>query len=519
MKNKSFLNGAFILVAAGIVSKFIGFFFKVPLTRLIGAEGLGLYNYPYNLYIAMLAISITGLPVAISKLVSERIALNQYKAVQKVFKVALIMMSFVGVFTSAFLFLGSKIIVRKFWPPGAYYPLMGLVFAPIVVSVMSVFRGYFQGMQLMMPTAISQIFESFGRLIVGLGLAYLLIDKGVPYAAGGASFGATAGPILGLIVLIISYFKIRTGLNKSIKNNNQIQRKESTLLIIRNILSISIPISIGALASSMMALIDSLMITSRLSLAGFSIEQSSILYGQLGAATTLINFPLTISVAISASLVPAISKAKAHEDYHEIRHRLDEGMKMGMYIGLPATMGLFILATPILTLIFPSLNGGGDALQFLSIALIFITSNQIFTGTLQGIGKVMVPVKNLFIGSFFKIIVSYFLTINPSYNIKGAAIGTIAGYFVTSLLNYLSTKKHTNIKFNINDLLIKPIISVTAMATAVYYTFDYLIVSLNSNTLATLLSIIVGGITYGTVLILVGGINIKDILLIFNRKK
>jgi stage V sporulation protein B len=443
MKNKSFLNGAFILAVAGIISKFIGFFFKVPITRLIGAEGLGLYNYPYNLYSAMLAISITGLPVAISKLVSERIALKQYRAVHKVFKVALILMSLVGIFTSAVLFAGSKIIVNKFWPPGAYYPLMGLVFAPIFVASMSVFRGYFQGMQLMMPTAISQIFESFGRLIVGLGLAYFFVNKGIPYAAGGASFGATAGAVLGLIVLIISYLKIQSKLNKNIQKHKVIEKEESSIFIITKILSISVPISIGAVASSMMSLIDSLMINSRLLIAGFSVKEASVLYGQLGTANTLINFPLTISIAIAASIVPAISEAKVHENYHEIRQKLEEGIKMGFYIGLPATIGLFILADPILAFIFPTINGGGKLLQLLAVALIFITLNQILTGALQGFGKIMIPVKNLFLGSVVKVIVSYFLTIQPAYNIKGAAIGTIIGYLIALLLNYKDIKKYT----------------------------------------------------------------------------
>ncbi len=518
MKKRSFLSGAFILAGAGIISKFIGFFFRVPLTNMIGAKGYGLYNYPYNLYSAMLAISITGLPVAISKLVSEKIAIDRYDEAHRIFKVSLIIMLFLGSFTSLFLFFSSKFLVSRLWPPGAYYPLMGLVLAPLFVSLMSAFRGYFQGMQIMIAHSISQVFESFGRLIFGLGLAYTLYDKGLEYAAGGASFGATAGAFIGLMVIGLFYLKMRAQIFQNINKYSNNKKAEPISNVVKTILSISIPISIGALAGTLMPMIDSLMIKSRLAVAGFSEELSTILFGRLGAGTTLINFPLTISIAIAVSIVPAISEANAQGMLSEIKKRLELGIKMGLYLVLPASIGLFVLAEPILNCIFPKISEAHNILKLLAISLFFMTLNQVLTASIQGLGKVMIPVKNLFIGAIVKIATSYYIISIPEYNIKGAAIGTIIGYFIAASLNYSYLKRHINFKLNKLDTVIKPILASCIMGITVVYFYEYSFSIFSSNSISTLVSIGLGAIIYGLILIITGGIRYMDIVNIVNRK-
>lgn len=518
MKKRSFIGGTFILAVAGILSKFIGFFFRVPLTNMIGAQGYGLYNYPYHLYSAILAISVTGLPVAISTLVSAKIAIHRYDEAHRVFKIALVIMLFLGVITSLALYLGSGFLVNTIWPQEAYYPLMGLVIAPFFVALMSVFRGYFQGMQIMTASSISQVFESFGRLIFGLGLAYALLDRGIEYAAGGGSFGATAGAFVGLIVIVLYYLKVKPQIKERIQRQVKSGEKESTLKIIKNVLYLSIPISIGALAGTLMPLIDSLMLKLRLNVAGFSEEISTILFGRLGAATTLINFPLTIATAIAISLVPAISEAYAKGLFSEIKERLETGMKIGLYLIFPASMGLFILADPILDFIFPAIQNGGNLLRFLSIALIFMTLNQIFTASIQGIGRPIVSVRNLFIGAGFKIVISYYLAALPSINIYGATIGTIVGYVIASLLNYHYLKRQTHFVMDKINLIFKPLLASVVMGGMVYYTYLLIIGFTARNSISLLSSIALGGIIYGLLLFLFGVIHPKEMIVFITRK-
>lgn len=506
MKKKSFIGGALILGLAGIISKSIGFLFRVPLTNMIGEEGYGLYNFPYSVYATILAISVAGIPVAISKLVSERITLNRHAEAHRIFKSALILMAVVGAAVSLLLFFSAELMVSTIWPEKAYYPLMGLVLAPLFVSLMAVFRGYFQGMQMMSATALSQIFEGLGRLIFGLGLAYLLIDRGVEYAAGGGSFGATAGAALGLIIITIIYFKQRPSIHQTIAHSEGQNSDNATLSYIKQVLLLSIPMSIGSVAGTLMPLIDSLMIQPRLLLAGFDESTATSLFGRIGASGTLINFSLTISLAIAISLVPAISEANALGDRLAVRKRLETAIRMAMFIVIPASIGMFILAKPILNLIFPSIQDAQVILQFLSIALVFITLNQVFTASIQGMGKYYIPVVFLLLGVIFKVAISYILTAMPAINVLGAVSGTIVGYFVAAALNFLYVRNLVDLKLNWLHTAIIPLISGALMGTAVYFVSRFLLVRTH-HAVATLLSVAVGVLVYGICILLWGQID------------
>jgi len=209
MSNKKLLKGAFILAFAGLTAKFLGIFFKIPLQRLIGDEGMGLFGLPYPLYTVMLSISITGFPAAVSKLISEKLANEDIGGANRIFRVSLAMLISIGLFSSAFLFFGAHYIIELLdWPRDSYYSIVGLSMAPLFVSIMSAFRGYFQGMQLMVPTAISQIVEQIGRVVIGVGLSYYTISMGIGYAAGAASFGASAGSILGVTITYFIGYKL-----------------------------------------------------------------------------------------------------------------------------------------------------------------------------------------------------------------------------------------------------------------------------------------------------------------------
>lgn len=520
MSKNDFLKGAAILGIAGFLVKILGAIYRVPLGNMIGDTGMGYYQTAYPLYTLMFAISTAGLPIAIAKLVSEKRAIGDYRGAQRVFKVAFIGLIMGGILTSAFIFIGAKFIVDKLGNSNAYYAMIALAPALLFTPVMSAFRGYFQGRQDMTPTALSQIIEQFSRVSVGLILVtlFLRFDKGLPMAAGGASFGASAGALLGTITILYIYSKRKKKIRREIRKSPRFKR-ESTKKIIKNILAISIPITIGASIIPLFGTIDVAIVMRRLQSIGYTEIEASGLYGQLtGMAQTLINFPQVFSVAIAASLVPAISTAFAKRDYREIKKTATSGVRVTLLIGLPAGVGLFILATPIIKLLYfgnplEVQESAGQILKVLSFSVIFLTLVQSLTAILQGIGKPFIPVRNLFVGVLVKVVVVYILTGIPAINIKGAAISTIIAYIIAATLNFIAVQRYTKIRFNILNMIIKPIMSVTVMAFIVWITYNttYTIIG---NKLATVISIALGGLSYGLALLKTGTITSRDFDLI-----
>ena len=286
MKKQSLIRGSIILGVAGILTRFLGLFFRWPLIMLIGDEGIGYYQMSYPLYMFFIAMA-SGVPVAISKMISEKNATNDIYGSFEVMKESAILMTIIGTGTTLALFFFAKPIVLFLkWDPKAYYSLIGISFAPIVISFVTIFRGFFQGLQNMTPSAISQIIEQIGRVIFGVGLAVFLLPRGIEYSAGGAAFGATAGAVLGGAYLYSNY--------KRVKKRYAIKKIKSNPEILNTILKIAIPISLGTTVSSIMNLIDSILVPQKLLDAGFTNVQSTVLYAQLtGKASVIVNIPLT----------------------------------------------------------------------------------------------------------------------------------------------------------------------------------------------------------------------------------
>ncbi|MDP4088253.1 MAG: polysaccharide biosynthesis protein, partial [Bacillota bacterium] len=366
MKKQSLLKGTVILGAAGVFARFLGLFFRIPLAALIGDEGIGYYQMSYPLYMFFIGLS-TGIPVAISKMVSERNALNDEDAIIQVVKKAILTMIILGGgFSLVFLIFPEQLVKFFKWDRKAVFSLMGIGAAPLFISIMSVFRGFFQGMQNMTPTAISQIIEQIGRVVFGIGLAILLLPKGIEYAAGGAAFGAAAGGVVGFIYLYGKYIFLK---GKSIRKSSSNDGGR----ILTELLHIAIPVSLGAAVGTIMNLLDSILVPQMLLKGGYTFKQAAILYGQLtGKAMVLINVPLTLSIALCASLVPIIAETFILNRRLEVINKVESAVKVSMVISLPSVCGLFFLATPILQLIFPRNPEGYDILRYASLCLPFI---------------------------------------------------------------------------------------------------------------------------------------------------
>ena len=502
MSNRKLVKGAVILAVSGLIAKFLGIFLKIPLQRLINDEGMGIFGLPYPIYTLMLSISIIGLPAAVSKMISERIALGDYGGVRKVFRISFVIIISLGALSSCFLFFCAKaMIIFLNWPQETYYSILGLAFAPFFVSIMSAFRGFFQGMQIMTPTALSQIVEQIGRVIIGVGLAYIFMSKGVGYAAGAASFGATAGAFLGALLLLFYYFTKR----KTLMDYNHYtykKDKSDTWIITKRLIWLAIPISVGAILSSIMGLIDAIIVPGRLLQGGYTLEGATILFGRLtGKAVTLMNVPLTFSTAMAASLVPAISEANSKKNTIELIEKVQTGIKVTMMIALPATIGLSLLSSPIVHLLWGKTEAGGDILKILAYNVLFIALAQTLTSILQGMNKVFIPVKNLFFGMVVKVILSYFL-LATHFNIIGAVIGSIGGYFTVVLLNYIEIKKSISFKIPVKEFIIKLLIPTTIMGIIVIFVFNYSYLHFQHEALATILSIVCGMFSYGYLMLL-----------------
>jgi len=510
-KRNSYLKGAFILTLAGFFVKLLGAVYRIPLALLIKDEGMGLYQMAYPIYVTLLSISTAGLPTAISKMVAEDVAVGRYKNAHRIFRVSLILLASVGVFLTLLLMSSAKMVsVRFLGNPKAYYPIMSIAPAIVFVSVMSSFRGFFQGLQDMIPSAVSQIIEQVGRVVAIFVLVALLMPRGVEYAAAGAAFGPVVGGLAGLLILVFIYIRRRGELYSKLKSDGG-KNLENPLHIIYRLFAFAVPVTLGGLIIPVMNLADAAIVNRRLQFAGFSVTRATELYGQLtGMAAPLINLPAVATVALSASLVPAISEAVALKDMRLAASRAETGVRISLIFGLPAAAGMFVLAEPITTLLYKNPEAGGS-LAVLCWGIIFLSIQQTTTGILQGVGKTLVPVRNLLFGAIAKIILNYVLTGIPSINIKGAALGTVVAYMISSMLNLISVVRWTGLSIDLSYMIIKPIMATLLMAASALLTHRELMGAGLSQNMATLAAVAFGAVIYGLFLLIIGALKKSDI--------
>jgi stage V sporulation protein B len=300
-----------VLATAGLISKVLGVLYRIPFARLVGAEGMGLYQMAYPIYTMVLAVATAGFPVAISVLISEKKARGDALGIRKVFRLSLILLSSTGLLMSWMLFRMSGYLAdHVLHDSRAAYSLAFIAPAIFLAGVMSVFRGYFQGQQWMFPTALSQIIEQLIRVGTVLFAAWWLLPRGLEFAAAGATFGAVTGGLAGLFVLLIIYFGFKPVHSGSALSLNSLD--EGSLSLLKRLMILAFPIAMGALVMPVVQTLDALIVPQRLQQAGYTMQEATELFGQLsGMAGTLINLPGVITIALATSLVPAISAASA----------------------------------------------------------------------------------------------------------------------------------------------------------------------------------------------------------------
>ncbi len=508
MEKRSFVRGAAILAIAGLIVKFIGAVYRIPLANIVGIEAMSYYDIVYRYYTWLLVISSAGLPTAISKLVSERATLGDYRGARAVFKTAFRLLLIIGVATTLIMFAGADALASISYPAEATAEIAkqalsfrALAPALLFVSLMCAYRGYLQGMQQMVGTAFSQVAEQIGKLAIGFTLAIHFLPQGPEYAAMGALIGVSGSELVGLLVIWFFYLRRKKEFALQIAATQRSKEKASFNSISKKILAIAVPVTIGASVMPVVGIIDSAFIIRILEGIGYSVREAAKAYSLLySVVTPIINMPAVLTSALAMSLVPAISAYMVKKDAKRVRSAGRTGLKLAFIIGTPCAIGLFALAEPILGMLFSTLTPtelklAAELLQTACIGVVFLSIVQTLTGIIQGLGRPTVPVINMVFGGVLKVVTMLVLMHMPEINIQGAAVSTVVCYASAGILDIVYLVRKTGMKLNLYDVFGKPILSSALMGILVMFLYRA-ISDHASATVATLGSVLAGVILY-----------------------
>ena len=517
-KPNTFFGGAAILAMGILVVKVIGLFYKIPLVNIIGSEGSADFNNAYNIYSVLLTISTAGLPVAVSKMVSEANALGRQNQVHKVFRLSLAAFLTLGVVSFLIMYFGSEQLAGMMHDSLAAAGIRALAPAVICVGCLSAFRGYAQGHGNMTPTAGSPSLEALCKLVIGLGLAYWLVRAGQPshVAAAGAITGVTVGTILALAYMIFNFVSTRMREEKDTQD-----APDSARRILSTLMKIAIPITISSSMVGIVTVIDSALVQGQIQkvlisdpdswalyqqvvdfapleaardawqqavssgaaaeavsqlygaveLAAENISRS--LYGNYSGALTIYNLPLSLMAAITASVIAAVSAALARRDRRGAARITGSALRITALLAFPMGVGLFVLGTPIIRLIFPELDASvaGPLLSTLGIASIFVCLMLVCNSVLQAHGFINLPVVIMALGGVVKIVTNYNLVAVPTIGISGAPVGNVLCFGLCMVLDLVVIARVIHGRPDYLPLLAKPAAAAGVMglgAWAVY---------------------------------------------------
>ena len=507
--SEKFLKGTFILTIASFVVKVIGSLNWIFVSRILGGEGIGLYQMAFPIYFFAMTISQAGVPVAISIITAERVALKDIYGAQRVFRISMFLMLLTGIFFSVLTYFSADWLIdwQFIRDPRAHLSIVALSPTIFFVTFLAASRGYLQGWQRMTPTAVSQIIEQIFRVIVMIALADLFLPMGLEYAAAGASLGALAGAVTGLIVLV--YFHIK--LNRDIEKTYGINLKpapetahESRFSIIKRIFKLALPVSAASIMLPVVSNLDLMIVPQRLEVAGYSVRQATELFGYLtGMAVPLINLATILTASLAVSIVPAISEARALKDTARIFRQTAAAVRISNFVCFPAFVIMFFLATPIASLIYNA-PGAGPAVMISAVSIILLGLHQVSTGVLQGLGHTTIPMVNMVLAAAAKVVLNWTLTAIPSLGIMGAAWATAADMGVAAFINLYFIHKYIGYKIEMGQLL-KTIGASGAMALVVKFFYDLTIAEWHMEIFSTFGAIFAGGIVYLATMAIIGG--------------
>lgn len=505
-KKEGFMKGVLVLMISQVLIKLLGLVYKLYLTNRegFGDAGNAIYSSGFQIYALLLTLSSIGVPNAISKLVSEKVAVGDHRGAYRIFKIAFATFGILGLTGTLILFLGAKYIANSMLQiPEAELTLVALSPSIFFVAIASVMRGYFNGRERLSVTARSQTLEQIFKTcltIIVVELVAVIYGADTTIMAAGANLATTLSVFLSFGYLYIFYRNRRRELGREIAQTVN-YKPERMKKIIKNILYVSIPISLSAIMTSLGKNIDSFTVVR--GLKTFLTESDAKLqYGILsGKVDTLITLPLSFNVAFATALVPAIASARATKDMKSANKRVTFSLMVTMLIGLPCTFGMIVFSQQILNLLFPNASSGAVLLQISSLTIIFSVLMQTANGALQGLGKVMIPAISGAIGLIAKLILNIILIKIPSIGVNGAAIASVVNTVISFIISFFVLIKSMRLNLKISKFIIKPIIATTIMCICSYYVY-IILQSILVGKIAFILSLIFAVLIYAICVII-----------------
>ncbi|MBO5651771.1 MAG: polysaccharide biosynthesis protein [Selenomonas sp.] len=514
-KGESFLKGTFILTVAGFVVKVIGSLNWIFVSRILGGEGIGLYQMAFPIYFFAMTVSQAGVPVAISIITAERVALKDIYGAKRVFHISMALMLVTGLFFSFMTYFAADWLIDWQFVRDARAYKSIVVLAPTVffVTLLASSRGYLQGWQRMTPTAVSQIVEQIFRVITMILLAELLLPWGLDYASAGASLGALAGAVTGLMVLVYFHWKLDKDIERDYGHDLKPlpgTEAEPAWSIIKRIFKLSLPVSAASIMLPVVSNLDLMIVPQRLEVAGYSVNEATELFGYLtGMAVPLVNLSCIITASMAMSIVPAISEARALKDMKRVYNQTAASVRISNFVCFPAFVIVFVLATPISSLIYNA-PGAGPAVMISAVSIILLGLHQVSTGILQGLGHPTIPMVNMILAAVAKVVLNWELTAVPWLGIMGAAWATAADMGVAAIINLIFIYKFIGYRMEIPQLL-KTIVAAAIMAVAVYFFYDFTMVWWHMGAVSTFGAVFFGCAVYIAVMLIIGGLKEDDL--------
>ncbi len=559
-KKQSFLEGAAVLVIATALVKVLGAVFKIPLGNLIGPEGMGYFQTAYDLYLPVYSIALAGMPIAVCRMVASYMGKEQYADARQILSVARRMFWLIGIVGTAILIIAAYPYLRIIG--GDNGALMGIVvIAPCILfcCIMSTYRGYYEGMCNMTPTAVSQVIEAAGKVVIGLALAFAVakLGYGPHYQSAAAIAGIMLGTMLGAVYLRVRIHRLGDGITPAMMVKcgapTDSRKKAMKALIV-----IAVPVIIGSLASQIAGLIDVMTVQRRLSdavqadpeffKANFGGMWSDLeaqcvadkvspalivdtikskipnyLYGcYKGFAFSIYSLLPTITSVIGVSALPVMTTAFSSGNRQETKQTMESVVRITSLLAMPAGFGIAAISEGILHLLYPAEPIGAAIsaapLTVLGFAVIFGAMSMPMTNLLQAIGKERIPVINMLIGALIKIGLNFWLVGEQGVNIVGAAISTLACYVFICVADYIALVKYTGIRPNFMAAVIKPLIASSLCGLGAWAAYGLASRAVSMN-LATLISIAVAAVIYLVTVLLLKIITKNDVLMLPKGEK
>ena len=543
IKKQTFLQGTAVLAMATVLVKLMGFLFKVPLNNIIGEDGFGYFNTAYDVYNVLLMISTTGLPVAMSRMISQAQTLGNHAQIKRIYRTSLYVFLTIGMVGSlGMLFFCRQLSVMVTTNENSWAAIAALAPCVLLICLVSAYRGFFQGQSNMTPTSVSQIFEAVTRLVVGLGLAWLVMkltgEAAVPMqgidlapgetaqdygditlAAGGAILGVTLGSLISVVYL-----------HHKFRQSNQILSlgggtAKSTRSTMKELLSIAVPITLGSAGLQIINLFDTMIYMRRLTGAlQWTEKMADSAKGVYNFCQTVFALPCSFIPTITIAVIPAITASLTRKDLAEAKATSESSVRTMALIAMPCAAGLFVMAEPVIRLLCSTytedkIQLAATMLAILGLTVIFNSLVLLLNAIMQAHGDVVTPVVNMLIGGIIKIIVNYILVGQPNLNIVGAPIGTFICYISITALDLIAMKRHISARPAIFKNIIRPGLASAIMGAATFMVYRVLSNAISSWKLACLLSLAFAVVLYAVLVVFLRCLTYEDCMLLPKGEK